>query len=194
MVWPGLFLAWLDCSNSRNSASENQDTKKYCIFQGEIPSLYAGRDKRGKTMSVTTLIKTCVLPLLAVLTTCSASVFAHPDPFHRIEQLSVRIRETPDSASLYLKRASLYLAVGRSAEAVSDLRTVRVLAPEDDRALLTIRARPSRIWRPSFRDDRFGCVPVVFYIESRRFLIRDSPRPATTYEQKTGGADGVKGA
>ena len=35
---------------------------------------------------------------------------------------------------------------------------------------------------------------VVFYIESRRFLIRDSPRPATTYEQKTGGADGVKGA
>ena len=34
---------------------------------------------------------------------------------------------------------------------------------------------------------------VVFYIESRRFLIRDSPRPATTYEQKTGGADGVKG-
>ena len=33
-----------------------------------------------------------------------------------------------------------------------------------------------------------------FYIESRRFLIRDSPRPATTYEQKTGGADGVKGA
>ena len=35
--------------------------------------------------------------------------------------------------------------------------------------------------------------PVVFYIESRRFLIRDSPRPATTYEQKTGGADGVKG-
>ena len=34
----------------------------------------------------------------------------------------------------------------------------------------------------------------VFYIESRRFLIRDSPRPATTYEQKTGGADGVKGA
>ena len=138
MVWPGLFLAWLDCSNSRNSASENQDTKKYCIFQGEIPSLYAGRDKRGKTMSVTTLIKTCVLPLLAVLTTCSASVFAHPDPFHRIEQLSVRIRETPDSASLYLKRASLYLAVGRSAEAVSDLRTVRVLAPENDRALLLL--------------------------------------------------------
>ena len=38
----------------------------------------------------------------------------------------------------------------------------------------------------------FGAV--VFYIESRRFLIRDSPRPATTYEQKTGGADGVKGA
>ena len=37
-------------------------------------------------------------------------------------------------------------------------------------------------------------LPVVFYIESRRFLIRDSPRPATTYEQKTGGADGVKGA
>ena len=37
-------------------------------------------------------------------------------------------------------------------------------------------------------------VGVVFYIESRRFLIRDSPRPATTYEQKTGGADGVKGA
>ena len=35
---------------------------------------------------------------------------------------------------------------------------------------------------------------VVYYIESRRFLIRDSPRPATTYEQKTGGADGVKGA
>ena len=35
---------------------------------------------------------------------------------------------------------------------------------------------------------------VVFYIESRRFLLRDSPRPATTYEQKTGGADGVKGA
>ena len=35
---------------------------------------------------------------------------------------------------------------------------------------------------------------VVFYIESRRFLIRDSPRPTTTYEQKTGGADGVKGA
>ena len=35
---------------------------------------------------------------------------------------------------------------------------------------------------------------VVFYIESRRFLIRDSPRSATTYEQKTGGADGVKGA
>ena len=32
---------------------------------------------------------------------------------------------------------------------------------------------------------------VVFYIESRRFLIRDSPRPATTYEQKTGGADGA---
>ena len=37
-------------------------------------------------------------------------------------------------------------------------------------------------------------VVVVYYIESRRFLIRDSPRPATTYEQKTGGADGVKGA
>ena len=37
-------------------------------------------------------------------------------------------------------------------------------------------------------------IAVVFYIESRRFLIRDSPRPATTYEQKTGGADGVKGA
>ena len=42
---------------------------------------------------------------------------------------------------------------------------------------------------------RYGYDPsVVFYIESRRFLIRDSPRPATTYEQKTGGADGVKGA
>ena len=41
----------------------------------------------------------------------------------------------------------------------------------------------------------FSSTPtVVFYIESRRFLIRDSPRPATTYEQKTGGADGVKGA
>ncbi len=39
-----------------------------------------------------------------------------------------------------------------------------------------------------------GLPVVVFYIESRRFLIRDSPRPATTYEQKTGGADGVKGA
>ena len=39
-----------------------------------------------------------------------------------------------------------------------------------------------------------GSVGVVYYIESRRFLIRDSPRPATTYEQKTGGADGVKGA
>ena len=39
-----------------------------------------------------------------------------------------------------------------------------------------------------------GVPGVVFYIESRRFLIRDSPRPATTYEQKTGGADGVKGA
>ena len=39
-----------------------------------------------------------------------------------------------------------------------------------------------------------GSSIVVFYIESRRFLIRDSPRPATTYEQKTGGADGVKGA
>ena len=41
---------------------------------------------------------------------------------------------------------------------------------------------------------RFFGPAVVFYIESRRFLIRDSPRPATTYEQKTGGADGVKGA
>ena len=41
---------------------------------------------------------------------------------------------------------------------------------------------------------RGGSPGVVFYIESRRFLIRDSPRPATTYEQKTGGADGVKGA
>ena len=40
----------------------------------------------------------------------------------------------------------------------------------------------------------FEQLAVVFYIESRRFLIRDSPRPATTYEQKTGGADGVKGA
>ena len=40
---------------------------------------------------------------------------------------------------------------------------------------------------------RFFGPAVVFYIESRRFLIRDSPR-ATTYEQKTGGADGVKGA
>ena len=39
-----------------------------------------------------------------------------------------------------------------------------------------------------------GWLVVVYYIESRRFLIRDSPRPATTYEQKTGGADGVKGA
>ena len=39
-----------------------------------------------------------------------------------------------------------------------------------------------------------GDASVVYYIESRRFLIRDSPRPATTYEQKTGGADGVKGA
>ena len=37
--------------------------------------------------------------------------------------------------------------------------------------------------------------PLLFITcESRRFLIRDSPRPATTYEQKTGGADGVKGA
>ena len=41
---------------------------------------------------------------------------------------------------------------------------------------------------------REDALRVVFYIESRRFLIRDSPRPATTYEQKTGGADGVKGA
>ena len=43
-------------------------------------------------------------------------------------------------------------------------------------------------------DDQIVMGTVVFYIESRRFLIRDSPRPATTYEQKTGGADGVKGA
>ena len=42
--------------------------------------------------------------------------------------------------------------------------------------------------------DEAAWAGVVYYIESRRFLIRDSPRPATTYEQKTGGADGVKGA
>ena len=49
---------------------------------------------------------------------------------------------------------------------------------------------------PAFDMDggRHRWLGVVFYIESRRFLIRDSPRPATTYEQKTGGADGVKGA
>ena len=44
------------------------------------------------------------------------------------------------------------------------------------------------------RNCRSRIARVVYYIESRRFLIRDSPRPATTYEQKTGGADGVKGA
>ena len=45
-----------------------------------------------------------------------------------------------------------------------------------------------------FRQKNILTPGVVYYIESRRFLIRDSPRPATTYEQKTGGADGVKGA
>ena len=35
---------------------------------------------------------------------------------------------------------------------------------------------------------------LFFTLNREDFLIRDSPRPATTYEQKTGGADGVKGA
>ena len=49
-------------------------------------------------------------------------------------------------------------------------------------------------FKPLVLDELEQRLIVVFYIESRRFLIRDSPRPATTYEQKTGGADGVKGA
>ena len=57
-------------------------------------------------------------------------------------------------------------------------------------ALAQESARFDTVWSPA----PMTLPAVVFYIESRRFLIRDSPRPATTYEQKTGGADGVKGA
>ena len=65
------------------------------------------------------------------------------------------------------------------------------LGPDSHHPIISLSGIPSavivlRILHP--------ILVVVFYIESRRFLIRDSPRPATTYEQKTGGADGVKGA
>ena len=66
----------------------------------------------------------------------------------------------------------------------------------DEGDMLEVRARDeARIARICDFDARgFFELVLFFYIESRRFLIRDSPRPATTYEQKTGGADGVKGA
>ena len=73
-------------------------------------------------------------------------------------------------------------------------------ASEDERRKLLVRtAPPVRRYADVVRQlvhsmKLAGFSGVVFYIESRRFLIRDSPRPATTYEQKTGGADGVKGA
>ena len=62
---------------------------------------------------------------------------------------------------------------------------------------LSFGGRRIQVSRPRVRSksgEEASLPHVVFYIESRRFLIRDSPRPATTYEQKTGGADGVKGA
>ena len=67
----------------------------------------------------------------------------------------------------------------------------RAVAAEPDGSIKAIEKRTRR--GVAFKQP--GLFPrhrVVFYIESRRFLIRDSPRPATTYEQKTGGADGVK--
>ena len=68
-------------------------------------------------------------------------------------------------------------------------------------------SRPSIISAASSNDssrrDRYSSSFCVVWLtrsaggtlaRATRLLIRDSPRPATTYEQKTGGADGVKGA
>ena len=71
------------------------------------------------------------------------------------------------------------------AQPPDDVRALYLHLDEADRLAREIGVTPL---------GNFLSAAVVFYIESRRFLIRDSPRPATTYEQKTGGADGVKGA
>ena len=83
---------------------------------------------------------------------------------------------------------------------VREKRTLEKLRRSKDPELLALYGRrrvgKTFLIRKYFGEEEtyFELTGVVFYIESRRFLIRDSPRPATTYEQKTGGADGVKGA
>ena len=108
------------------------------------------------------------------------------------EELAGRIGQTAEACeALGVARSTLY-------------RRRQPVTPKPKR-----RPRPHRALDETEREEVLGALhcerfvdkapaqvwaTVVFYIESRRFLIRDSPRPATTYEQKTGGADGVKGA
>jgi len=79
--------------------------------------------------------------LVAVISLlCALPAAAHPDPAHSLAELDRHIAETPDDATLHLRRAELLIRRNHTKKARPSMERALALAPENPEVvLLTVR-------------------------------------------------------